>query len=161
MHRPRRDLKANGWNEFDGSKAGAFLRTLGWGSSDLGRLDKVAAPANAATIDAAVNSEPIVISTAFGPEPWGTTGAGHMIVVLGRSPSNRGEYVVYDPAGNYFSSPTNHYGPGSCGHAVLYPASWLLAYTTGAWYLKLGPPGPRPPRSSTHQSRLHRPHAQG
>ena len=47
--------------------------------------------------------------------------------------------VVYDPAGNYFSDPVHHYGPGSCGSAVLYPRSWLLAYATGAWYLELGP----------------------
>jgi hypothetical protein len=63
-----------------------------------------------------------------------------MIVVLGRARSNLGEYIVYDPAGNYFASPTHHYDISSCGAAVLYPQSWLYAYTTGAWYIALGPP---------------------
>ena len=38
--------------------------------------------------------------------------------------------------------PIEHYGPGSCGSAVLYPRSWLLAYATGEWYLELRSPTP-------------------
>jgi hypothetical protein len=152
MQRPRRKVTANGDNEFLGTKAGILLRKLGWGQAMMGRLGTSAAsiadeasdsdPTNQAAIDRALNDGPVVLSTALGPEPWGTTGEGHMIVVLGRDPANPGEYIVYDPAGNYFSDPVNHYGPASCGSGVLYPANWLLAFTGGAWYLKLGsPPG--------------------
>jgi hypothetical protein len=63
-----------------------------------------------------------------------------MLLLLRRAQGNPGEYLVYDPAGNYFSDPLTHYGTTSCGAAVLYPRSWLLAYTTGSWYLELGPP---------------------
>ena len=82
----------------------------------------------------------MLISTDFGTARWGATGDGHMIVVLGRARGNPGEYVVYDPAGNYFASPTHHYDISSCGAAVLYPQSWLYAYTAGAWYIALGTP---------------------
>jgi len=152
MQRPRRKVTSNGENEFQGTKAGVLLRRLGWRGALMGRLGTTAEsiadektgsdldPTNQAAIDRALNDGPIVISTDLGTEPWGTTGDGHMIVVLGRDPANPGEYIVYDPAGNYFSDPVNHYGEASCGSGVLYPASWLLAYTSGAWYLKLGPP---------------------
>ena len=142
-------------NDFVGDKAATLLSKLGWANVTLGRLGSDAASiadestgtaldvSNESAIDRALDTEPIVISTAFGPSPWGTTGPGHMIVVLGRAPGNPGEYVVYDPAGNYFSDPDHHYGPASCGHAVLYPRSWVLAYTTGSWFLKLGAPPTR------------------
>jgi len=152
MQRPRRKVTSNGDNEFLGSKAGALLRRLGWTEATMGRLGtsaesiadetSVSDPTNQAAIDRALNDGPIVLSTDLGREPWGTTGEGHVIVVLGRDPANPGEYIVYDPAGNYFSDPVNHYGPSSCGSGVLYPSSWLLAFASGAWYLKLGsPPG--------------------
>ena len=141
-------------NEFIGSKAGVLLRQLGWSQAAMGRLgtsadnivnettDSDSDPSNQAVIDHALDHGPVVISTDLGTEPWGQTGDGHMIVVLGRDPANPGEYIVYDPAGNYFSDPVDHYGPSSCGSGVLYPRSWLLAYTTGSWYLSLGaPPG--------------------
>ncbi len=158
MALPRAKVRPNTANEFIGSKAGVLLRRLGWGQAVMGRLgtsadsivnettDSDADSSNQAVIDRALDRGPIVISTDLGTEPWGQTGDGHMIVVLGRDPANPGEYIVYDPAGNYFSDPVGHYGPNSCGSGVLYPRSWLLAYTTGSWYLSLGAP---PGRAST------------
>jgi hypothetical protein len=152
MQLPRSKVTPDSFNEFMGTKAGILLRKLGWSQATMGRLgtssDAVADettgseldPTNQAAIDRALNQGPIVVSTDLGREPWGTTGDGHMIVVLGRDPANPGEYIVYDPAGDYFSDPVDHYSGASCGSGVLYPSSWLLAFTSGAWYLKLGPP---------------------
>jgi hypothetical protein len=151
MQRPRARLTRRSIDDFVGQKAATFLVRHRWLEATLGRLgssaDNVEAAApgaagdasNEAQIDAALKRGPIVLSTALGTGRWGSTGDGHMIVVTGRARSNHDEYVVYDPAGNYFSDPVDHYGPGSCGSAVLYPRSWILAYTTGAWYLELGP----------------------
>jgi hypothetical protein len=150
MARPRDEVTAHTVDDFVGSNAATFLRRRGWEQATLGRLgtsadsieDEASATlpgtSNEAQIDAALKRGPIVLSTALGRGRWGSTGDGHMIVVTGRALGNDDEYVVYDPAGNYFADPVNHYGPGSCGSGVLYPRSWLLAYTTGAWYLELG-----------------------
>jgi hypothetical protein len=151
MRQPRDRIGSNEVEDFVGMKAVTFLGTHGWKQPTLGRLGadsaNVAAEttgsdvdrSNEATIDRALRRGPIVLSTDLGRGRWGTTGDGHMIVVTGRARTNRNEYVVYDPAGNYFSDPVNHYGPGSCGGAVLYPRSWVLAYATGSWYIELGP----------------------
>lgn len=148
----RRGQMPSSPNEFVGSKASVFLRRHGWNEVTLERLgtdadsieNETTSPeldrSNEAVIDRALNEGPVVIATDLGTGPWGTTGDGHMIVVTGRDRTNPGEYVVYDPAGNYFADPTGHYGAESCGNGVLYPASWLLAYTTGGWYLQLGRP---------------------
>lgn len=137
---PRRKVTPNSFNEFVGGKAGQLLRRLGWKESVMGRLGTDLERSDEQVIDSALEHGPLVISTDLGTEPWGTTGGGHMIVVLGRDPDDPGEYIVYDPAGNYFSDPVSHYGRSSCGSGVLYPRSWLLAFTTGAWYLELGSP---------------------
>ena len=152
MQRSRARVKPNASNEFVGGKAAEFLRHHGWPAATLERLgsdETSIAPetsgtendrSNEAVLDQALRRGPVLISTDFGTDRWGATGSGHMIVVLGRAPGNPGEYVVDDPAGNYFSSPTQHYRVSSCGAAVLYPQSWLYAYTTGAWYIELGAP---------------------
>jgi hypothetical protein len=137
MMRPRAQVSRNGANDFVGVSAANVLRKLGWRAATLGRFE--AGSPNEAALDRALATGPVLVRTAFGTGPWGTTGPGHMIVIIGRAPQNRDEYVVYDPAGNYFSSPTGHYDASSCGSAVLYPASWVLAYATGGWYLALGP----------------------
>jgi hypothetical protein len=87
---------------------------------------------------------PVVISTSFGNDPWGQTGAGHMIAIV--AADRRSNFIVQDPAGNWFASPKGgsfgrggHYGPGSCGHRALYAHFWLLAYTTGRYLIELGP----------------------
>ncbi len=151
MQQPRDRVSPHSVDDFVGVKAVTFLRTHGWKQTTLGRLgtdaDTVATEttgtdldrSNEATIDRALRRGPVVLSTDLGRGRWGTAGDGHVIVVTGRARGNRNEYVVYDPAGNYFSNPVNHYGPGSCGSAVLYPRSWVLAYATGSWYLALGP----------------------
>jgi hypothetical protein len=152
MRVPRDRVTPRTIDDFVGSKAAEFLRLHGWEQATLGRLgtdaDNIAGEeagtqldlSNEAQIDHALSRGPIVLSTVLGTGRWGTTGGGHMIVVIGRARSNPTEYVVYDPAGNYFADPLEHYGPGSCGSAVLYPRSWLLAYATGEWYLELGSP---------------------
>jgi hypothetical protein len=152
MVHPRARVKPNAENEFVGTKAADFLAHRGWTNATFGRLGTNDAsiapgttgsdqdPSNQAVLDKALKHGPVLISTDFGTTRWGATGDGHMIVVLARARSNPGEYVVYDPAGNYFASPTHHYAISSCGAAVLYPQSWLYAYTTGAWYIALGPP---------------------
>lgn len=152
MQRSRAHVKPNASNEFVGDKAAAFLRHHGWPAATLERLgsdETSLAPetsgtdidrSNEAVLDRALRRGPVLISTDFGTSRWGATGSGHMIVVQGRAPGNPGEYVVNDPAGNYFSSPSHHYGVSSCGASVLYPQSWLYAYTTGAWYIELGAP---------------------
>jgi hypothetical protein len=152
MRLRRARVTPNGVNDFVGLKATNVLRKRGWVTATLGRLGSDESsisnqtsgsdldPSNQTVIDRAVDRGPVVISTDFGTGRWGTTGDGHMIVVMGRAPSNPDEYVVFDPAGNYFSDPANHYGSRSCGSAVLYPRAWLLAYTTGAWYIALGAP---------------------
>ena len=152
MQGSRAQVKPNAPNEFIGGKAADFLRHHGWPQATLERLgsdETSIAPetsgtdldrSNEAVLDQALHRGPVLISTDLGTSPWGTTGDGHMIVVSGRAPGNPGEYVVDDPAGNYFSSPTHHYDVSSCGAAVLYPQSWLYAYTAGAWYIELGTP---------------------
>ncbi len=152
MSLTRAQVTPDSFNEFVGARAGQLLRQLGWTEATLGRLgsnaDSIANetagsdvdPSNQAAIDRALDHGPLIISTDLGTEPWGTTGSGHMIVVLGPDPDDPGEYIVYDPAGNYFSDPVNHYGPGSCGSGVLYPRSWLIAFTTGGWFIELGAP---------------------
>jgi hypothetical protein len=152
MERSRARVRPNASNEFVGGKAADFLRQHGWPQATLERLGSDAtsiAPetsgtdldgSNEAVLDRALRRGPVLISTDFGTSRWGATGSGHMIVVLGRAPGNPGEYVVDDPAGNYFASPTQHYTVSSCGAAVLYPQSWVYAYTTGAWYIELAGP---------------------
>jgi hypothetical protein len=152
MSLPRAQVQPNSFNEFVGGKAAELLRTLGWRNAVIGRLGTTAEsianerddgsfdPSNAAALDRALDRGPVVLSTDLGREPWGTTGDGHMIVVLGRDPVDPDEYIVYDPAGNYFSDPDDHYGPGSCGAGVLYPRSWLLASIPGSWFIELGEP---------------------
>jgi Peptidase_C39 like family len=138
-----------GDNLFAGSaKAVPYLRGLGWNQArtvDLGRdvegMEK--------KILTSLAKGPVVISTAFGTSEWGVSGGGHMIMIFGAD--KRGNFIVDDPAGNYFAtekggyshSGGGHYGQGSCGHRVLYPHFWLLAYTTGRWLLELGPPPAR------------------
>jgi len=152
MQHRRARVRPNAENDFVGTKAADFLAHRGWTNATFGRLGTSAEsigpettgsdqdPSNEATIDRALKRGPMLISTDFGTARWGATGDGHMIVVLGRARGNPGEYVVYDPAGNYFASPTHHYDISSCGAAVLYPQSWLYAYTTGAWFIALGTP---------------------
>lgn len=150
-------------NKFQAARALQLVQGLGWRNAyleSLGSQDANVADAcdpasttcqqpdasNEATIDAALTHGPVVLSTNFGVTVWGKTGGGHMILVEGIDPRYPGEYIVDDPAGDYFSSPqgpakyypSGHYGAGSCGYEVDYPKSWVLAYTTGKYLLALG-----------------------
>jgi hypothetical protein len=94
---------------------------------------------NEAAIDKALMFGPVVISTAFSGKEWGQMGEGHMILIEKVDPNHRGDYIVDDPGGNYFSAPTHHYFAGACGYRVDYPKSWVLAFTTKRYLLQLGP----------------------
>jgi len=125
-----------------GPKAVAFLRSLGWRSASHHNLGTTVQQIERQILTSLARG-PVVISTAFGNGSWGQTGGGHMIVIVGAD--RRGNFIVEDPAGNWFSSHKGgyfsrggHYGPGSCGHRALYPHYWLLAYTTGRYLVELG-----------------------
>ena len=143
MQRPRSAARPNQPNAFVGSKAVAFLRSLGWRSARLRDLG-VGVQQIEARLLTSLATGPVVISTAFGNAAWGQTGDGNVIAIMGAD--RRGSFIVGDPAGNWFASPKSgafarggHYGPGSCGHRASYPHFWLLAYSTGRYVIELGP----------------------
>ena len=123
-------------NVFQGGKAVAHLKSLGWKAAKQTSPLGTTAEALTETILTKLAKGPVVISTAFGGSRWGVTGGGHMIAIV--AADRRGNFIVEDPAGNFFASPTSHYGPGSCGHRAVYPHYWLLASTTKRWILELG-----------------------
>jgi hypothetical protein len=140
--------------DFSAAKGAVLLKGMGWKDARARDFLKDQAsiadagppypilypnPTNEAAIDLALQNGPVEVSTAFGGVEWGKMGAGHMILIVGIDPQQPGEYIVDDPAGNYFSSPKHHYGPGSCGYEVRYPKAWVLAYTTGRQFLEFGP----------------------
>jgi hypothetical protein len=99
-------------------------------------------PTNEAAIDRALQRGPVAVETAFGSDEWGMTSSGHLLLIVGVDPQHPGDYVVDDPAGDYFSSLTNHYGAGSYGYGVDYPKAWMLAYATntlGRGLIEFGP----------------------
>jgi Peptidase_C39 like family len=132
-------------SSFSGEKAVAFLRSEGWRSARLRNLG-VRVEQMEARILTSLARGPVVIGTSFGKGAWGKTGTGHVIVIVGAD--RRGNFIVQDPAGNWFSSQKGlfprggHYGPGSCGHRALYAHYWLLAYATGRYVVELGPRTP-------------------
>jgi hypothetical protein len=143
MQRPRSATGPNQPNTFVGAKAVAFLRSMGWRSARLRSLGSTVQQIEARLLTSLARG-PVVISTAFGNAAWGQTGDGNVLAIYGAD--RRGNFIVGDPAGNWFASPTSaafarggHYGPGSCGHRALYPHYWLLAYATGRYVIELGP----------------------
>ena len=68
---------------------------------------------------------PVLASTTFGSAAWGTAGGGHVILITGGTEA--GDYVVSDPAGDYYSSSTGHYGSQKCGYNVVYPKAGVEA----------------------------------
>jgi hypothetical protein len=143
MQRPRSAVRPNQPNAFVGPKAVAFLRSMGWRSARLRNLGEGVEQLEGRLLTSLARG-PVVISTAFGSAAWGQTGDGNLIAIVGAD--RRGNFIVEDPAGNWFASPKSgaftrggHYGPGSCGHRALYPHYWLLAYTTGRYVIELGP----------------------
>jgi hypothetical protein len=144
MLHPRAAVARNQNNVFVANpKAVAFLKSLGWRAAKL-----VDIGAKAEVMDERILTSlakgPVVVSTAFGTSSWGETGGGHMIAIV--AADQRGNFIVEDPAGNWFATHKGgysdtahgHYGPGSCGHRALYPHYWLLAYTTGRYLVELG-----------------------
>ena len=143
MQRPRRSVRPNQPNEFVAAKAVAFLRSQGWSSARVRNLGTTVQQIESRLLTSLARG-PVVVSTAFGQAAWGRTGDGNVITILGAD--RRGNFIVQDPAGNYFSSANSgafrrggHYGPGSCGHRALYPHYWLLAYAVGRYVVELGP----------------------
>jgi hypothetical protein len=72
---------------------------------------------------------PVLASTTFSTTAWGNRGGGHVILITGRTAA--GDYVVSDPAGDYYSSSTNHYGDDKCGDNVVYPKAGVEANAQG------------------------------
>ena len=147
-------------NSLSGKNSADFLKRLGWTGYKAVQLGADAAStidadpldhenpdtlgANERAIDDALSRGPVVMSTAFSTRRWGRVGGGHVILIEGVSPDHPRDYIVDDPAGNYFGGPGGgygpHYGPGKCGYHVLYPKAWVLAFTAGRWMLELGHP---------------------
>jgi hypothetical protein len=130
-------------NGFSGAKAVAFLRNKGWRSARLRSLGAGVEQMEARILTSLARG-PVVISTSFGNGPWGQTSTGHVLAIV--AADRRGNFIVEDPAGNWFASPKGgsfarggHYGPRSCGHRALYSHYWLLAYATGRYAIELGP----------------------
>jgi hypothetical protein len=140
---------------FSPERAVPYLRSLGWRSARVLRVG-VRVQQMELRIRSAAAYGPVVISTAFGTGAWGRTGdvsphggvpvnrGEHLITITGAD--RRGNFIVDDPAGNWFGSHKagfsfqgGHYGSGSCGHQVVYPHYWLLAYATGGYLIQLGP----------------------
>jgi hypothetical protein len=144
MQRPRAAVRDEQQNGFTGAaKAVPFLKSLGWKKARGVKLGD-----NVEQIEerilTSLKTGPVVISTAFGNSTWGNTGGGHIIAIVGAD--QRGNFIVMDPAGNFFVSHKGgyyarggHYGPGSCGYRAVYPMFWVLAYTTGRDLIELGP----------------------
>jgi hypothetical protein len=141
-------------NYFDGGERPVpWLRSQGWSEAEFVGLGSGSLSNNQDKIIKALDQGPIIISTAFGGGRWGKTGGGHIIMINGPDREHPGEVDVYDPAGNYFASPTKHYNSKSCGYNVPYPLSWLLVYTDGRYFIKLGqPPQSDPPVISVSDS---------
>jgi hypothetical protein len=72
---------------------------------------------------------PVLASTTFSTTAWGNRGGGHVILITGRTAA--GDYIVSDPAGDYYSSSTNHYGDDKCGDNVVYPKAGVEANAQG------------------------------
>lgn len=132
-----------------GGKAVALLKSLGWSKAQLvmlGSSQADVATNNQNKIVNALAREPVLLSTAFGASRWGTAGGGHVILLRNLDVQHPLDYIVDDPAGNYFSTrssswwPNGHYGPGSCGAGVAYPMDWVHAYSAGRWMVTFGTP---------------------
>lgn len=143
MRLPRARVRPGQPNEFVAAKAVAFLRSHGWRSARVRSLGTTVQQIEARLLTSLATG-PVVVSTAFGQAAWGRAGDGNVIAIQGAD--RRGNFIVQDPAGNYFSSAKSgafrrggHYGPGSCGHRALYPHYWLLAYAFGRYVIELGP----------------------
>jgi len=133
---------ANG--EFKYRQAVAFLKSLGFRQARalfFGASSDEANVTNVAKIYEEVVKGPVLLSTAFGTGRWGVTGGGHMILVTG---IRDGNFVVSDPAGNYFGDNTGHYGAGKCGYGVTYPVDWVKAYIVNRALIRIGARSPRP-----------------
>ena len=97
-----------------------------------------------------------MVETEFGTNLWGVAGSGHLMTIVGIDPQQPGSYIVDDPAGNYFASPTGHYKSSSYGYGVDYPKAWVLAFVTnteGRGMIELGSrtsnSAPPPPPGTT------------
>jgi len=116
----------NGWvqdgvsNLFDWDKARAWAQSKGFYAA----LGSGVAFVNSSLTD----GFSVLASTRFSSKPQSSDnpyGAGHVILFTGRTTT--GDYIVSDPAGDYMSSDSGHYGSGSCGANVLYPKAIVEA----------------------------------
>ena len=109
MHMPE-DLKDN---MFVYSKGLSHALSLGYAEAATLNGDR-------ATLDSYLDQGiPVVTGTKFSTSQHYKLGGGHVVLFLGRT--SMGDYVVNDPAGNYFASAIGHYGINKCGELAVYP----------------------------------------
>jgi hypothetical protein len=103
----------------------------------------------------------VLAATSFSSKPWGQRGSGHVVAFGGWNPYedpptpgyyDDGTYTVWDPAGNYLSTPTGglgpngHYGKNKCGYLGVYPSTFVHVNLTGIGALAIPPTPGQDPR---------------
>lgn len=99
-------------NSFNWSKGRSYAKSLGFTGADF------------ITGTVAINEQlakgiPVIVSNRFSSKTPPALSKGHVMTFWGRTPD--GDYIVSDPAGDYFSSRDDHYNRFSCGEYRIYP----------------------------------------
>ncbi len=127
----------------------SMLKSMGWSQArhiTLGDSVQDVAYGNQQALTKALGEGPVILSTSFGQRRWGLSGGGHVILLRNLDVRHPLDYIVNDPAGNFFSKsggasyPGGHYGAGSCGFGVAYPMDWVHAHSAGRWAVAFGRP---------------------
>lgn len=124
----------NANNKFDWGRAQTYLKHLGYkGANQFSHATSVnptVGQLKAYLDDNLAMGVPVLLSTTYSSKRRDHTNPysdGHVILAVGRT--SNGDYLVKDPAGDYFAGAANanqHYGLGkSCGGVVLYPQGSL------------------------------------
>ena len=139
-------------NWFDFNEAEAILQSQGYKQARVVGFSGAINPLGEASENSLsdwLKLGPVLTSTQFGAFDWSRAGDGHVVLVTKKlaaqgAGQSDGDYIVSDPAGDYFINPSNHYGPGRCGYQLHYPISWVAQLTYSRWGLLLGKKsGPR------------------
>ncbi|MBV7333336.1 hypothetical protein KFU94_34890 [Chloroflexi bacterium TSY] len=101
------------------------------------RLETNPADSEAFLNENLAKGSPVLVSTRFSARRWFRPGPGHVVLFWGRS--GDGDYVVSDAAGDYFSSGTNHYGPGKYGGYKVYKEEFVKSMILGRPLLAVDP----------------------
>ena len=129
-------------NSLDWGKAYTELESMGY---------DVLIGSGSAFIDSSLSlGVPVIASTVYSSKPGGADGEGHVILILGRTPG--GDYIVDDPAGDYYANSnggltsSGHYGASHCGSDTIYPKAGLDAKANGRTALAVIPTANADPR---------------